>query len=234
MQAGHLQSLHERGGAARAADRTHVTSTAVTSRPRWGLPRMGPSSSSGGDPAGESSVRARLVAGDVRAAVEAALALYGAEVFGFFVGVLADDELARIVYADFVRQTSGELAAFRWRCTLRVWLYAVARRELRERLFVNSAGARATVAEGVHTSPLRPVGMTAAIDEIRASLTEQERELLILSVDRGFGWYELAATELGEPGAPGLLEETARLIKARAEALIERIERQAALRVRSR
>jgi DNA-directed RNA polymerase specialized sigma24 family protein len=152
----------------------------------------------------EKTVRTLVDGGDVLRAVAEAIRLYGAEIFGFLVGVLGDNKASRDVYATIHDRVLQDLPAFSWRCSLRTWTYAIARAELaRHRLRVAPAPARpsqalASVPDPTTTISFRPTNMRSKIATLRACLQEEDRELLILRIDRRLDWQELAVTSLGE------------------------------------
>ncbi len=174
----------------------------------------------------ERRVRALLDRGDIAAAADLLLGEYGADVFGFLVGVLEDKRMARAMYGGVVERVTAELSAFQWKCSPRVWLYSLARRELNQR--------RAAPRSIADTEVWRHAGLVTVIGAVRRALTEEERELLILRVDRLLDWYSLAITQLGETAVFTVIVSEARLLRRRIEALRERIESLTALHLRLR
>jgi RNA polymerase sigma-70 factor (ECF subfamily) len=184
-------------------------------------------------PEAEGPVRAALNAGDAARAVVEALRVHGPEVFGFLVGVLDDGECARVVYAGTSAVMAEKLATFQWRCSLRTWMYAMARRELarrrgsptrREASFMPSA----TIPDPTTTISRRPTGLRAAIATLRSGLLEEDRELLVLRIDRGLGWADLAITALGEDASPLDLARESDRMRRRLAHIREEIARAAA------
>jgi RNA polymerase sigma-70 factor, ECF subfamily len=175
-----------------------------------------------------SCVRSLIRKGEPQAAARQALYAYGPELFGFLIGVLDDVELARHVYADFGQRVGTEIEAFRWRCTLRTWLYSLARRELRDRRLRRRRAPVALrsvsdPAVSLSVSRRRPE-LTSAISAIRRALTEEDREILILHVDRRFEWEELATTGLDEDASRSELASESRRLQARMASVLERVE----------
>jgi RNA polymerase sigma-70 factor, ECF subfamily len=174
-----------------------------------------------------SCVRSLIRKGDPQSAARQALYAYGAELFGFLIGVLDDVALARHVYADFGQRVGTEIEAFRWRCTLRTWLYGLARRELRDRRLrrhrTPALRSGSDPAVSLSVSRRRPE-LRSAISAIRRALTEEEREILILHVDRRFEWEELATTGLDEGASRSELATESQRLQARMAAVLERVE----------
>jgi DNA-directed RNA polymerase specialized sigma24 family protein len=177
----------------------------------------------------ERRTRARLAAGDARAASRVCLEVYGPELFGFLLRVIDDDEAAKCVYADVSQRLASEISVFTWQCPLRTWIYAVAHRAIadRRRRLPREDGLR-EVHSGMaptSTQSRRPAG----IDALRRQLSEQDRELLILRIDRSLSWRDLSVIGLGErafgEGAPH--EELAReeaALRRRVHDIVRRIE----------
>ncbi len=177
-------------------------------------------------------VRGCVARGAWSEAARCALDEYGAELFGFLIGALDDDvDAARFVYAEVGRRVGAEISEFSWKCPIRVWLYAVARRELRAR---RRPGPRRDSAPPDEVAlgrlPLSGVGMGDVL-ALRRSLPEEDREILILHVDRGLEWRELAWTSLGDRASDVAIAGEARSLRGRMLEIQDRIE--AALRRRN-
>jgi DNA-directed RNA polymerase specialized sigma24 family protein len=183
----------------------------------------------------EARLRARLGQGDLPAAARSVVDTYGPEVFGFLVGVLGDADAAGFLYANVCQRVTTELEGLDRNLAFRTWVYRLARRELKDRRLRRKRPV-APLREGgaTDTQPLRHAGLTDAIDAVRRSLSEEDRELLILRVDRRFDWYELALTELGEDVSALLLARASKNLQLRLEELLERIEREARRHVQTR
>jgi hypothetical protein len=169
----------------------------------------------------DSRVRELIDRGDVSAAAALFLDKYGPDVFGFLSGVLEDTRVARATYKGFVKRVSAELPAFQWKCSPRVWLYYLARRELEAR---RSSATRSESKQVGETEVWRDAGLIKVIGAVRRTLSEEERELLILRVDRLLDWYSLAITRLGETAMFAAIVTEARVLRKRIERLLERIE----------
>jgi DNA-directed RNA polymerase specialized sigma24 family protein len=160
--------------------------------------------------------RGLLAQGELDLAVHAALESFGPEVFGFLVGVVDDVGQASVLYAHMAQRVAHELEAFRWDTSLRTWMYGLARSELldgrrrrrpdgvrregADRTTLNRTSPLDTPSPSltpVDTSSWRPRLLLDAVRAVRKALTEEERELLILRVDRGFAFVDIALMELG-------------------------------------
>lgn len=183
----------------------------------------------------EVGERARLER-DARAACDrsahadaAALAMqgYGPEIFGFLVATLRSEQDASDVFSDFALALLKGLPSFDWRCSLRTWAYTIARnashrfrRDIarRERGGRASTSALDAIAASVRSqtaSFLRSETRTK-LEELRDALPPEDRELLVLRIDRRFPWNEIAlAMHDGDEALTGaaLTREAQRLRK---------------------
>jgi len=176
----------------------------------------------------EQEVRRLAEGGDQRAAATAALRGYGPEIFGFLMAVHRDESNAGDVFSMFSEDLWRSLAGFAWSCSLRTWAYTLARnasyrfRKRARRSGGNvplSADGAGEIAAQVRTATLSYL-RTEQKDRftaLRESLPAEEQMLLILRVDRGLAWEELARVmhdpEEGELDDEALKRESARLRK---------------------
>jgi RNA polymerase sigma-70 factor, ECF subfamily len=170
-------------------------------------------------------------------AATAALQLYGREVCGFLVALHRDPDDADEVFSVWSEKLWRGLPGFGWRSSFRTWLYTLARhasidyrrgelRRQRQASPLSEVGEFSALAQQVRTdtrSFLRTEGRDR-FAELRRSLAAEDQELLILRVDRGLSWDDLARVTLGqdEPAAPELKRESQRLRK-RFQLLKERL-----------
>jgi RNA polymerase sigma-70 factor (ECF subfamily) len=141
------------------------------------------------------------VAGATRAALEG----YGPEIMRFLHTLHARDDAAAEAFSLFAEGIWRGLPAFAWECSFRTWAYAVARRaSLRHR---RDEGRRARRHVPLDTTPevaavvarvrtetlsfLRTERRTR-FAEIRDALPPDDRALLVLRIDRGLAWNDLA------------------------------------------
>jgi hypothetical protein len=175
----------------------------------------------------EIVVRSLLVRGNVPRAASELLGALAADVYGFMTAAAADAHAARAAYGRFAASLPGELAAFHWRCGLRTFVYFLARRELaRER----EQAARPTIDAAALPTPAReaPAPPSSSSDlalALRRRLAAEDRELLVLHVDRGLDWHELALTSLGEDAVGAQLAGEADRLARRFVALRRHIAR---------
>jgi RNA polymerase sigma-70 factor (ECF subfamily) len=150
----------------------------------------------------ESTVRRLAIKEDRDGAVTAALRGYGPEVLRFLGSSLRSEEDAADVFSVFAEDLWRGLPGFAWECSLRTWVYVLARRasyrtlrrRRREVLPKASPSVVSALVEKVRTetrSYLRTEKRTR-LRALRDSLSEEDQALLVLRVDRGLAWDELA------------------------------------------
>lgn len=158
----------------------------------------------------DERVRALLAAGDTAGATTIVLRELGPELFGFLTGVLGDSDADEVFSALSVRLWRS-LSGFQGRCTLRTWVYVLARHELGR----FRKGARRYADARVPISALEDV-LAAARNTTRSTLATEkrvkltsfrdelpveDRTLLILRVDRNLAWDDIALAFADNPEA---------------------------------
>ncbi|MCC7111334.1 MAG: sigma-70 family RNA polymerase sigma factor [Deltaproteobacteria bacterium] len=166
-----------------------------------------------------------------------ALALqgFGDEVGGFLAARLLDADQSAEAFALFAEDLWRGLPGFRGEASLRTWLYVLARRAalrvIRERaragreVPLSQAGVVDRMAAELRSATTR-WRRTEAQDRLRAmraALSEEDRELLVLRVDRGLSWEEIAAALEQDGGDPAARKRNLASLRKRFERLKERI-----------
>ena len=192
-----------------------------------------------GTPENEDRAGALLEAGDLAAAAEAVVRDYGPQILGYLTSVLRNESDAADVFSQFTEDLWRGLPGFRRECPLRVWAYKVAwhaaARHLRDPFRARGRRLETTelsrVADEVRSSVMlgRAEARRRGIDRLREKLAPDEQTLLVLRLDRGLSWREVA-TVLAEDGTavdePALRKRFERLkdrlaAMARDEGLLE-------------
>jgi RNA polymerase sigma-70 factor (ECF subfamily) len=171
----------------------------------------------------ESDVRAKSRRGDVDGATAAALKGYGPELFGFLCALERDEDNASDAFAQLSEDVWRGLAAFGWDCSLRTWMYTLARNashrlhrnKKRTQVPLSQAPELAALAEKVRTRTMTFMRSESKdkFARIRATLAPEDEALLVLRVDRQLDWNELARVLSGELDDDALKRESARLRK---------------------
>jgi RNA polymerase sigma-70 factor (ECF subfamily) len=185
----------------------------------------------------EREVRGLLDGGDATAAANRAIRGYGAEVLGFLTAHQKNESDADDVFAIWAERLWRGLAGFGWDCSLRTWVYAVARnasrnftrdRKVQARRQAPLPDSEALAVAAEVRSDTRSFLRTEAKDrltEIRDALPEEDRALLVLRIDRRLEWKDLARVMLEDGAAADdatLARESQRLRK-RFQHLKERL-----------
>jgi RNA polymerase sigma-70 factor, ECF subfamily len=182
----------------------------------------------------EAAIRARCDAGDWRGAATAIVERYGRELMEYLVATSRSETDGGEAFSRFTEEMWRSLPGFRWEASARTWCYVLARRALsrvrREHarrpgkpIALDDAPAVAEMAERVRTETVSYLrtGVRDKIAELRESLEPDDQALLILRIDRGLDWRDVAlALSDEEVGAVGP-EAVAR----RAAAMRKRFER---------
>lgn len=157
----------------------------------------------------ETGIRQHCERGELRDAATLLVQGYGREVLGFLITRLRDREAASEVFSRFTEDLWRGIAGFRWQCSARVWAYTLARhaasrylREARKRRVVqlplSAAGPISNIAEQIRTSTLHSARTEtkSQLRLLRERLPLEEQTLLILRVNRGLAWTEIAQVML--------------------------------------
>jgi RNA polymerase sigma-70 factor, ECF subfamily len=172
----------------------------------------------------ETTIQTLLDAGRDHEAATAAVKGYGPAVLGYLVSALADKDVAKDVFAQACENLWRGLASFRRECAFGTWFYAVAwnaaknhlnqayRRNVR-RLATSEISQVAAQIKSAGVSELR-----GAAAELRASLTPEERTLLVLRIDRELPWADVARVlETDEPALRKRYERLRRKLQRAAQ-----------------
>ena len=177
----------------------------------------------------EQGIRYRLEQGDREGAATLAIRGYGAEIYGFLVAFHRDEQDAAEVFSLFNERLWRDLASFRGDSSFRTWAYCLARhaslnycRDARRRdrrqepLPADSALTAAVAPARTQTVSYLRTDRRTRFTALRESLPAEDQAILVLRVDRGLAWSDLArvlhqgAQPLGELD---LARESARLRK---------------------
>ncbi len=165
----------------------------------------------------EERIRSAFTRGDLEGAATTLLELYGGEIFGFLVARLRNTELASEAFADFAEDLWRGLSGFRWLCSARAWAYTLARhaasRAIRQRrrrgahvVPLSRAGPISEVAERVRseTAIILRTNTRSRLAELREQLPVGDQMLLLLRVNRGLPWLDIARIMARGPAGEAL------------------------------
>ncbi|MFO0582077.1 MAG: sigma-70 family RNA polymerase sigma factor [Anaeromyxobacter sp.] len=177
----------------------------------------------------EGQIREELAAGQQATAATRALEALGPGVLGYLFSMLEPDD-ARDAFSLFAEDLWKGLPGFRFECSLRGWAYRVAYRAaarvMREgykvrREHLPTSMASRLAASIAPDSGLEPGSRRDRLAQLRSELSPEDRTLLVLRVDRGLEWDEVAAAlaETGEDVSPAALRKRFERLKDRLAGL---------------
>jgi RNA polymerase sigma-70 factor (ECF subfamily) len=174
----------------------------------------------------EVELQALAQRGRYDAAATLAIQVYGGELLGFLVNVTGSESDAAEVFSQLAEDMWRGLPAFEFRCSMRTWLYLIARHAVAR--FRRTPWHRAECRAGDDDALNALVARTRTLTQpwlktdvkdrwrsLREALDTDDRSLLVLRVDRKMEWKEIARITLGEasPDAAALTREGDRLKK---------------------
>lgn len=176
----------------------------------------------------EQEIRRGFDAGDLEAATSAALRGYGREFYSFLAAVHRDEAEAADVFSLLLEAIWRGLPGFGWQSSFRTWAYSTARRlSLQHRREARRRAARfAPWPEGSSLSGIAAQVRTetqaalrterrSRIAALRETLAPADQELLMLRVDRGLAWNDLAQVLRAEADVEPLAGEALKREAAR-------------------
>jgi RNA polymerase sigma-70 factor (ECF subfamily) len=172
----------------------------------------------------EGQIGTLLRAAHFEAAATDALSAYGPELYGFLINMMGSEPDASEVFSQTAEDFWRALPTFERRCSVRTWLYLLARNAASRfwrSPWHRAAGSAASRLDSLvdearsRTQPWLRTDVKDKWRELRESLAPDDRALLVLRVDRDLDWSEVARVMLGRPEADGdeLAREAARLRK---------------------
>jgi RNA polymerase sigma-70 factor (ECF subfamily) len=179
----------------------------------------------------ERLIRAAFDAQDHQRAATLTIEYYGPELFTFLLGRTRDSDEASEVFGQFSERLWRALPSFEWRCSVRTWAYKLARHasvdhHRRERKHprdrpLTQLSQLSIAVERVRTATLayQRTQVKDAFQVLRERLPEEDQQLIVLRVDRGLEFMELAEIMLGDDPAP-----TAEQLKTEASRLRKRFQ----------
>lgn len=184
----------------------------------------------------EARIRAAFDGGKLDEAIAAGVEAYGPEVLGFLLAILRDEQRAKEVYSDWTEDVCRGIGTFAWRCSFRTWSYILARHAWHRSLTRGDSGmvvplseapeiAERAAAARTPTLPHLRTDMKRRVAELREQLDADDQALLVLRVDRGLPWLDIADVMLGpgESRGPRAREVEAAALRKRFERIKERL-----------
>ena len=182
----------------------------------------------------EAAIRAACDVRDWKTAATLGIRGYGDELLGYLGALLRDESDAADAFAIVCTKIWKTLLAFRWDCSFRTWAYTVARNAgltivrdpyRRKRSDIEDAEVSGIAAEiRSRTATYLRTETKDRFAEARASLAPDDQTLLVLRINRGLSWREVARV-LGDASDDGSEEPSDAELGKRAAALRKRFER---------
>lgn len=166
------------------------------------------------------------VASDPRAAAGEAIRGLGPAILRYLRALLRDEDDAADAFSAWAEALWKNLPDFRREASLRTWAYRIAwscARSLRDEAWRKRGRPLATGEASLLAAEVRTKSALAyelkrqALDELRATLSQEDQSLLVLRIDQELSWAEIAhvlATE-GAPVEPAALMKRFERLKAR-------------------
>jgi RNA polymerase sigma factor (sigma-70 family) len=158
----------------------------------------------------DDRVRGLLAKGEAAQALDEALRAVGPDILGFLYRSLRSEADAEDVFAAVSERLWRSLGgAFKWQCPLRSWAHIIARNEANrfrrgERRHADghvpiSQLAEVIAAVTATTRSRHRADRELALAQLRDELSDDDRELLVLRVDRALPWNEIALAFADDP-----------------------------------
>ena len=151
----------------------------------------------------EADVARLLEAGDLQSAAAAIMRGYGPAILGYLAALARDEDRTDDVFAQFSEDLWRGLPGFRRDASVRTWVYKLAwhawlrqeRDAFRRRGRAFLSGEMSGLAAEVRSTTALHLKSEAkdAVARLRAQLTPEEQSLLVLRIDRGLSWSEVAS-----------------------------------------
>jgi RNA polymerase sigma-70 factor (ECF subfamily) len=187
----------------------------------------------------EGEIAGLCRSGDMERATTVAIEGFGPELLGFVVALVRNEDDAQDAFSQLCEDIWRGLPAFEHRSSFRTWAYTLARHAVhrlrrtdgryRKRVVAADSGLVSRLEQHVRTTtmPFLRSGTKNRLTELRAQLPEEEQILLILRVDRGLGWNDIAQVLAEEPLDGGERTREATRLRKRFQLVKDRLREQA-------
>jgi RNA polymerase sigma-70 factor (ECF subfamily) len=148
-------------------------------------------------------ILATLASGDPEGAAELALREQGPRVLRYLRSLLRDEDDADDAFSMFAEQVWKGIASYRGEGALDVWLFRIAFREAmrlrdeawrRRKKILPTSEAHRIAAEVRKTASVSMERRLDALEKLRAALSIEDQHLLVLRVDHGLPFEDIAGT----------------------------------------
>jgi RNA polymerase sigma-70 factor (ECF subfamily) len=196
----------------------------------------------------ETAIRDACLSGQLDVGAAAAFEAYGPEISSFLIARLRDASDAQEVFSMFAEDLWAGLPKFSWRCSMRTWAYTLARNAATRYVAApqRRGGRNVALSDVSQLAVERARSATHLYQQtevkdrfrsLRERLDADDQMLLVLRVDRGMAWRDLAITMAGNVDLDdeAIERESLRLRKAfeRVKSELKRIAQREGLLKRS-
>lgn len=188
----------------------------------------------------ERSIRELVEGGDIDGATTLAVKEYGPELHSFLCALARDPARADEAFSDMIERLWKGLAKFRWEATVRTWAYQLARhalhavrRDPRARVERNLPLSVVTSMAAVPRTSTAPFARSSVKSEIRQmieALDPDDYELMVLRLDQGMAWKDIARATADDELDGTALDQRAAACRKRYERIKEQLRVAAAQR----
>jgi RNA polymerase sigma-70 factor (ECF subfamily) len=187
------------------------------------------------------ALRELVVAGHIDRATELAIRAYGPELVGWLCSMVPSEADAYDAFSWLCEELWRSLRGFDGRCSVRTWCYMLARhaasrvratpRHQRE-ILVSEIPSVVQAVQEIWSTTL--VGARRAEDvyaQLRRELDDEDQALLVLRVDRGLPWQDIALVLLGQDADADAVKRKAATLRKQFERIKEHLRASAAKRL---
>lgn len=187
----------------------------------------------------DQKVRALCASSDYQSATTLILKSLGPDVVRVIHGRFRDETSTAEVFSSFAEDLWTAIAGFSFRCSVRAWVFTIARnagsrylkrdlqrqRQAQPLSQVPELAEQAAVLRSTTLAHLRTTHHDR-VTELRNALSEDEQLLLTLRLDRKLEWREIAVVMLGETDAePARVTGEAARLRKRFQLLKDKLKR---------
>ncbi len=180
----------------------------------------------------EGSIADALRRGRLDEAATVGLRGYGPEILGFLVAL--GPGFAEDAFSQFCEDLWRGLPAFRGNSSFRTWAYTLARHAglrvrrdpyTKRRTSIEALGPISEVAAELRatTASFLAARVRDGVAKLREELSEEDRALLVLRVDREMAWADIARVFEGDEASPDALARRSAALRKRFERLKQEI-----------
>jgi RNA polymerase sigma-70 factor, ECF subfamily len=187
----------------------------------------------------ETELRALVATGDLDLVTTATLRTYGGEIIGWLHTIVDTDADAKDAFSLMSEELWRSLSRYDGRCSLRTWCYMIARqsaarirgRSHKEVLVSTIPSVQHEVTHIWSTNRRDAFHAREVYAEIRAALSDEDRTLLVLRVDRDLAWRDIAIVLLGVDAEDQAVTKRAAALRKQFERVKEQLRALAAERL---